>query len=88
MKWFDLFLDEEGNILATPLLTLPSRKKHPDYFQVIKEPIDLNTIRNNIKRGYYADLQTVDADFSRLFKNVEVQWNRLVLFPFLLDNPI
>ncbi|KAK7486796.1 hypothetical protein BaRGS_00021943 [Batillaria attramentaria] len=65
------FRDEDGNILATRLMVLPSRKRYADYYRIITDPIDLTTIRNNIKRGHYTDLQTIEADFLRLFKNVE-----------------
>lgn len=41
----------------------------PDYFQVIKEPMDLGTIRQNLEGGYYDDT-SVFADHVRLvFKN-------------------
>lgn len=65
------FRDEDGNILSTPLQVLPSRKRHADYYRVVSDPIDLTAIRNNIKRGHYTDLQTIESDFMRLFRNVE-----------------
>lgn len=41
----------------------------PDYFQVIKEPMDLGTIRQNLEGGYYEDSE-VFADHVRLvFRN-------------------
>ncbi|KAF1330776.1 Transcription initiation factor, partial [Globisporangium splendens] len=41
----------------------------PDYFQVIKEPMDLGTIRQNLEGGYYDDA-SVFADHVRLvFRN-------------------
>jgi len=41
----------------------------PDYFHVIKEPMDLGTIRNNLETGYY-DSPTEFADHVRLvFRN-------------------
>lgn len=68
-----LITDEDRKIMATQLMQLPSRKRYPDYYRLISDPIDLSTIRNNIKRGHYTDLATFEADFLRLFKNVEVQ---------------
>ncbi|KAL8615961.1 hypothetical protein ACOMHN_034637 [Nucella lapillus] len=68
--------DDEGSIIASPLMVLPSRKKYPDYYQTIAEPIDLTTIRNNIKRGFYNDIHAFDADFHRLFRNVEIYCGR------------
>ena len=67
-----LWADDEGTIMASPLMILPSRKRYPDYYRTISDPIDLTTIRNNIKRGHYVDIHTFDADLLRLFKNVEV----------------
>ncbi|XP_070207967.1 histone-lysine N-methyltransferase ASH1L-like isoform X2 [Littorina saxatilis] len=64
--------DEAGQIMAAPLMVLPSRKKYPDYYLTVTDPIDLTTIRNNIKRGHYVDIHTFDADLLRLFKNVEM----------------
>ncbi|CAH8549489.1 unnamed protein product [Heterobilharzia americana] len=41
----------------------------PDYFQVIKEPMDLTTIRNNLEDGKYADPWQVVDHFRLMFNN-------------------
>ena len=53
-------------------MVLPSRRRHPDYYQAIHDPIDLTTIRGNIQHGHYTDIQHFDDDFVKLFRNVEV----------------
>ena len=53
-------------------MTLPSRRKHPEYYKVIEDPIDLSTICRDINKGRYTDVENVDAEILRLFKNVEV----------------
>ena len=63
---------EDGSQLAAQLITMPSRKKYPKYYEVITDPIDLATIEKNILTGQYRALETFDTDFLKLFKNVEV----------------
>lgn len=41
----------------------PSRKLYPDYYQVIKDPIDLLTIEANIKHEKYASEEDAMEDF-------------------------
>ncbi len=64
--------DSSGKMLALPLLSVPNRKKYPEYYTLIEHPIDMNTIEKNIVTGQYKNLESFDNDFLRLFKNVEV----------------
>ena len=41
----------------------------PDYFQVIKEPMDLTTIRNNLEDGKYTDPWQVVEHYRLMFNN-------------------
>ncbi|KAK3604677.1 hypothetical protein CHS0354_009289 [Potamilus streckersoni] len=63
--------DNDGNLLASDLFHLPSRKNHPWYYEVIEEPIDLKIIERKILSGQYADLESFEKDFMLLFNNVE-----------------
>lgn len=47
----------------------PSRKLYPDYYHVIKEPIDLLTIEANIKNEKYASDEDALEDFKVSAKN-------------------
>ena len=58
--------------MATDLYHLPSRKKHPLYYQMIVEPIDLTMIENKILSGEYHSIDMFERDVMKLFQNVEV----------------
>lgn len=63
--------DDEGNLLASELFHLPSRKKHPLYYQMIDQPIDLKTIENKIFSAEYENIESFEHDVMLLFHNVE-----------------
>ena len=46
--------------------------RHPEYYKLIEDPIDMNTIERNILTGKYKSVEAFDNDFLKLFKNVEV----------------
>ena len=58
---------------------MPSRKRNPDYFELIEEPMDLNTIEKTINSGLYTNPDQFDRDFLILFQNNY----RLVIFSIL-----
>jgi len=43
----------------------------PDYYEIIKEPMDLKTMKENVDRGHY-DVQKFVDDVERMFKNCRV----------------
>ena len=55
--------------LATPFMSLPSKKKHPNYYTRIGEPVDLGSIEKNILTGHYKTAESFDGDLMRLFHN-------------------
>jgi len=61
--------EEDGELLAGPLVTLPSKRKLPQYYQRVSEPIDLTTIEQNIVTGVYKTVDLFDQDMCRLFSN-------------------
>ncbi|XP_023718384.1 histone-lysine N-methyltransferase ash1 isoform X3 [Cryptotermes secundus] len=61
--------DERGEMLAAPFLTLPSKRKLPQYYQRVTDPIDLCTLEQNIVTGFYRTVESFDRDMSRLFNN-------------------
>lgn len=48
---------------------MPSKKKNPQYYEKIKNPIDLPTIETNVEKGAYGRPALFDADVNRLFQN-------------------
>ncbi|KRX50383.1 Protein polybromo-1 [Trichinella murrelli] len=63
------YRDETGRFVASAFMEKPSKKLYPDYYKVIPEPIDLNTIRNAIEADKYSSSQALAADFELLFEN-------------------
>lgn len=50
-------------------MTLPSKKYYPDYYQVISQPIDMNTINQKIRSNKYNSIQSLASDFELMFRN-------------------
>uniref|UniRef100_A0A1I8PEL3 Protein polybromo-1 n=1 Tax=Stomoxys calcitrans TaxID=35570 RepID=A0A1I8PEL3_STOCA len=47
----------------------PPRKIYPDYYDIIQNPIDMNTIEHNIRAEKYRDVEDVVADYRLMFAN-------------------
>ncbi|XP_034113780.1 protein polybromo-1 [Drosophila albomicans] len=47
----------------------PSRRAYPDYYEIIQNPIDMNTIEHNIRSDRYATVEDVVADYRLMFSN-------------------
>lgn len=50
---------------------LPSKKAYPDYYQVIKTPVALETISRKLNKNLYKTLDEVKQDFETMFKNAK-----------------
>lgn len=50
---------------------LPSRKDYPDYFTLIKQPIALDVVLRNAKKGQYNSLQDVQQDLQVMYDNAK-----------------
>uniref|UniRef100_A0A8C4RN22 Ash1 (absent, small, or homeotic)-like (Drosophila) n=1 Tax=Erpetoichthys calabaricus TaxID=27687 RepID=A0A8C4RN22_ERPCA len=70
------YKDSTNQTLATPLLTLPSRKKNMDYYEKITDPLDLVTIEKQILTGYYKTVEAFDTDMLKVFRNAEKYYGR------------
>ena len=64
--------DEDGRELCEIFMKLPSKQEWPDYYEVIKTPIDMLRINRRIKsRTHYTSLSGVVADFDQMFVRLE-----------------
>ena len=61
--------DETNKLLCTPFLTLPSKRKLPEYYEKIQDPIDLTMIDQCIGSGNYKTAEQFDQDMIKLFDN-------------------
>ena len=41
--------DQDGRILSDPFLKLPSKKELPDYYEIIRKPVDIRKIQSKIE---------------------------------------
>eukprot|EP00741_Cyanophora_paradoxa_P019850 tig00000217_g19158.t1 len=61
--------DTTGRKYAEAFRELPSREELPLYYQVIKEPLDLNTVDERIKSGTYQRRQRLERDLNLIWNN-------------------
>jgi len=57
--------------LSDPFLQLPARKELPDYYEMIKRPVDIKKIRDRIKQHKYRSLDDLERDFMLMCKNTQ-----------------
>ncbi|XP_044756994.1 histone-lysine N-methyltransferase ash1 [Coccinella septempunctata] len=60
------FKDETGSVLAAPFMNLPSKRKAPELYQSIGDPIDFVTVEQNIAKGAYRSTDSFDNDMNRV----------------------
>lgn len=65
------YTDSDGRLLSEQFMKQPSRKDYPDYYEIIKRPMDINKIVNRIDEGKYGDLHDLERDFMLLCQNAQ-----------------
>ncbi|EEB13504.1 predicted protein [Pediculus humanus corporis] len=63
------FRDSKGRHLSLVFAKLPSRIDYPDYYEVIKKPIDLDKIGSKLKGGHYETLDDLVTDLILMLDN-------------------
>ena len=75
MKWLwekvVNFEDQEERKLSDMFMKLPSKRELPDYYQLIKRPIDLKKIKQGISQHRYRALSDLSDDFYLMFNNAQ-----------------
>ncbi len=46
-------------------------QRYPEYYEIIKEPIDIRTIAQRIQKGSYPTLDDLVADFTLMISNAK-----------------
>lgn len=72
MKEVIRFADDQGRVLSDPFMKLPSRQKLPDYYEIIKKPVDIKKIQQRIEDGKYYDFTELEKDFVQLCQNAQI----------------
>ncbi|KAJ4288210.1 hypothetical protein N0V90_012227 [Kalmusia sp. IMI 367209] len=63
--------DKTGRPISVHFLTLPDKDELPEYYDVIKLPIAIDTIEDKLNRGGYTSLAQVESDCKRLVNNAK-----------------
>ena len=71
IKFVLQYQDSDGRVLSEPFLQLPTRRELPDYYEIIKKPIDLKRIQQRIKDHKYGSLDELHADFDLMCRNTQ-----------------
>lgn len=52
----------------------------PDYLDIVKQPMDLSTMRERLKSGYYTSLDLMETDFDLMIQNCLAYNNKDTVF--------
>lgn len=63
------YQDRSGRALSTPFIKLPNKADYPDYYEVIKKPIDMLRIQQKMSASQYENVEDMVADFVQMFDN-------------------
>ncbi|XP_051568786.1 protein polybromo-1-like isoform X3 [Myxocyprinus asiaticus] len=63
--------DSSGRLVSELFQKLPSKLHYPDYYAVIKDPIDLRTVSQRIQAGHYKSIGAMAKDIDLLAKNAK-----------------
>jgi SWI/SNF-related matrix-associated actin-dependent regulator of chromatin subfamily A protein 2/4 len=72
MKLWDItvdYRDHTGRQIAGIFMVLPTRKELPEYYQIIRKPIDFKKIKERIQKGKYHCVADMQEDVLLLCKN-------------------
>ena len=61
--------ESDSQVLSQPFMELPPAQYYPDYYKLIKYPIDLGTIQKKIKLESYSTIDSFMADIKLIFNN-------------------
>lgn len=61
--------NNDGRPLYRAFQFLPSKRRYPEYFNVIDSPIDLKTIAQKIQGGEYTNLNDLEKDLLLMVRN-------------------
>ena len=66
------YQDSDERVLSDAFMELPSRKELPDYYEVIRKPVDIKKIKARIASHRYRSLDDLQEDFMQLCRNAQL----------------
>ncbi|XP_043276955.1 protein polybromo-1 isoform X2 [Venturia canescens] len=61
--------DSKGRQLSLIFMKLPNKNEYPDYYEVIKQPMNMEKIASTLKNQGYENLEELVSDFILMFDN-------------------
>ncbi|EFO92554.1 hypothetical protein CRE_24343 [Caenorhabditis remanei] len=65
------YTDEDGEVIAEPFQTLPTKRELPEYYKEISQPMDFDRINRKLQTGRYATIDEVNDDMMLLVNNAQ-----------------
>ncbi|KAL7668177.1 hypothetical protein ACOME3_008891 [Neoechinorhynchus agilis] len=65
------YRDTDSRILSTAFMKLPTKRELKDYYNIIKNPIDFNKIKQRIRSRYYKSIDHLQEDVELLCRNAQ-----------------
>jgi len=65
------YTDQDDRVMSEPFMKLPPKRELPDYYEVIKKPVDIVKIKNKIREHRYRSLDDLEADFMLMCRNAQ-----------------
>merc|ERR1712155_299915 len=60
---------DPDRMLNTVFQLLPSKRRYPEYFEVITEPMDLKMVAEKIQKNKYKEIAELEKDLQLIFTN-------------------
>ncbi|PSN44969.1 hypothetical protein C0J52_05485 [Blattella germanica] len=65
------YMDRDGRTLSGPFMKLPSKQELPDYYNIIKKPIDIKKIQQRLDENKYNSFDDLERDFIQMCRNAQ-----------------
>lgn len=65
------YTDQDDRPICEPFMKLAPKREMPDYYEVIKRPVDIVKIKNKIREHRYRSLDDLEADFMLMCANAQ-----------------
>lgn len=62
---------EDDRVIAEPFVKLPAKKALPDYYELIKKPMDIKKLSQRINDNKYGSLDDLEKDFHLMCSNAQ-----------------
>ncbi|KAH0628297.1 hypothetical protein JD844_009237 [Phrynosoma platyrhinos] len=66
-----VFINSSGRQLSEVFIQLPSRKEYPEYYELIRKPVDFKKIKERIRNHKYRSLGDLEKDVMLLCHNAQ-----------------